>query len=461
MRNKAYHIFSRLAAIVAIGSLSLTSCKKFLEIGTPANAVSEEGAFADSATATSTVLTLYTQAANTNPQNTSVLFNVTKYGMMSADEAYYLTNSLWDNFRNNTLASGNDLQGFWAAAYTNIGRTNYIITNLEAESKLTPTVRNQLLGEAKFWRAWHYFYLTSYFGAAPLVLNTDALTNAQLPRSTAADVYAQIVKDLTEAKAHLTDIYPSAERARVNRKVAAAMLARVRFYQQNWPEAEKEAGEVLGTTGTYRLVNGMDSVFIRTSPEVILQAANVTGVTSFGAEFIPAASTPNVVLYDTLARTFEPGDKRKAQWTRPITFSGKEYFYPYKYRVRAGTAANEYAVMLRLAEMFLIRSEARANQDRIGDAVDDINAVRQRAGINGLAKTIDKTTLLAALEHERWVELFTEYGDRWLNLKRTGRADVVLPLIKPAYTATQKLYPLPTLELQANPKLAPDNPGYN
>ena len=115
--------------------------------------------------------------------------------------------------------------------------------------------------------------------------------------------------------------------------------------------------------------------------------------------------------------------------------------------------------MLRLSEMFLIRAEARANQNKISEGVADINVVRQRAGLTALSTTMTQAALLSALEHERWVELFTEWADRWFNLKRLGKADAVLSLIKPKWQSFQKLYPVPQQELQANPNLV-DNPGY-
>jgi hypothetical protein len=206
-------------------------------------------------------------------------------------------------------------------------------------------------------------------------------------------------------------------------------------------------------------VADLNSVFIKTSNEVILQAANTTGVTSWGGEFIPASTTPNVVLYDTLANTFEAGDQRKVNWTKSMVYGGKTYYYPYKYKIRSGTSGNEYHVVLRLAELYLIRAEARANQNNLSGALDDINQVRQRAGLSALSASITQADLLNALEHERWVELFTEWADRWFNLKRTGKADAVLPLIKPQWKPTQKLYPIPMSQLQANVNLV-NNPGY-
>ena len=438
--------------------LLFSSCRKFVDNGTPPSSLTEDKAFIDSATATSSVLAMYTRIANTNPPNNSMAFNITKFGAMSADVAYYLTNTSFDNFKNNTLTAGNDLNGLWSDLYANIARANYAIKNLEASTTLSTSVKNQLLGESKFWRAWSYFYLVNFFGDVPLVVNTDALKSALQARTPTSEVYQQIVTDLTDAKKLLANNYPSVERARASKSVVSAFLARVYFYQQNWPAAEAEATEVINS-GTYTLVNNINGVFVKTTNEVILQIANTTGVTSWGSQFIPASATPNVVLYDTLANTFEAGDQRKLNWTQPADYGGKTYFYPYKYKLRAGTSGNEYHVVLRLAEIYLIRAEARANQDKLTGAVNDLNLIRQRAGVTELPSNTSKNALLAALEHERWVELFTEWADRWFNLKRLGKADDVLSRIKPQWQPFQKLYPLPDQALQANPNLQ-NNPGY-
>ncbi|HEU4608470.1 MAG TPA: RagB/SusD family nutrient uptake outer membrane protein, partial [Chitinophagaceae bacterium] len=336
-------------------------------------------AFVDSSSATATVLGIYSGLAS---GASSVVFSVIKYGAMSADEGYYLSNTSFDAFRDNTLAAGNAANGFWGALYTRINRANNAIEGIAASLTLSEAVKNQLLGEAKFLRAWMYFNLVQYFGDVPLVLSTDAKSSAQLPRAPIAQVNQQIVQDLLEAKNLLTTKYPSAERARINKNVVSAFLARVYFYQQNWPAAEAEATEVINSA-SYSLVTDLTKVFLNNSNETIWQislAGETTPATIMGAQFIPASTTPVFTLYDTLANTFEPNDQRKVNWTNTIDFSGKTYYYPYKYKVRSTTTGNEYPAMLRLAEMYLVRSEARANQNNLSGAIEDINMVRERAG---------------------------------------------------------------------------------
>jgi hypothetical protein len=88
--------------------------------------------------------------------------------------------------------------------------------------------------------------------------------------------------------------------------------------------------------------------------------------------------------------------------------------------------------------------------------------VRNRAGLGNTAAS-SLVTMVTALEHERWVELFTEMSDRWFNLKRTGRADAVFGVEtekKSTWQSFQVLYPIPQTELTVNPNLLPNNTGY-
>lgn len=442
--------------------LMMTSCRKYVTIPTPPNAVSPDNAFADSSTATSVVLGIYSGVASSSGNNATngVVFNTIKYGAMSADEGFYLTNTSFDNFKNNTLAAGNDLNNLWGGLYTRIARANYAIEGITSSTALSTNVKNQLLGEAKFWRAWLYFYLVNYFGDVPLVTSTNALEEGLKPRSPVSAVYAQIVQDLQDAKSLLLTNYPSTERARANKYVAEAFLAKVYFYQQDWAAAESEATAVI-SSGTYSMVTDITKVFLNNSNETIWQislAGTSTPATVMGSEFIPASTTPTFVLYDTLANTFEPNDQRKVNWTTPITYLSKTYYYPKKYKLRNATAGNEYPIVLRLAEMYLIRAEARAQQNNISGAQNDLDIVRTRAGLSNTTAAT-QAELLSALEHERWVELFTEFSDRWFNLKRLDKATAVLSLIKPSWNPFQQLYPIPLQTRNANPNLS-DNPGY-
>ncbi len=453
MKSKIYRSSVSIVSFVCIAlTVSLSSCEKFVENGTPPNALTQEDAYIDSATATSVVLGLY----SLNNTGAAILAD-NRYGTMSADDAYFLTSATYDAFKNNTLAAGNDANPLWVNLFYTIGKANFAIEGVQGSATLSTSVKNQLIGEAKFWRAYCYFYLINFFGDVPLVTSTNALETGLYPRTPVADVQTQILADLTDAKGLLTNNYPSIEKARVNKRVAAAMLSRVHFYMQNWAAAEAEATEVI-SSAAYTIETNLGNVFIKTSTETIWQVANTTGVTAMGIEWIPAGTTPTMVLYDTLANAFEAGDLRKINWVKPIDYSGKTYYYPFKYKLRTGTTGNEYSVMLRLGELYLIRAEARANQNNPDGAKADLNVLRARAKLSNTPAST-QAELLLAIEKERWVELFTESSDRWFNLKRLNKATTTLSKIKPAWQSFQQLYPVPLQEMQANPNLV-NNPGY-
>ena len=150
---------------------------------------------------------------------------------------------------------------------------------------------------------------------------------------------------------------------------------------------------------------------------------------------------------------------RKLAWVQSENFSGQTIYYPYKYKINSGPPITEFYVVLRLAEQYLIRAESRANVDDIEGAQNDLNAIRNRAGLSNTT-AIDKTSLLKAIEHERQIELFAEWGNRWFDLKRTGRANTVLGSLKPStWQATDTLWPIPNSQILLNPSLK-QNAGY-
>jgi starch-binding outer membrane protein, SusD/RagB family len=142
------------------------------------------------------------------------------------------------------------------------------------------------------------------------------------------------------------------------------------------------------------------------------------------------------------------------------SINGVVYAYPYKYKVRTGVYPyTEYNMVLRLAELYLIRAEARAQQGKLSEAITDLNRIRSRAGLSGLAPTLTQAQVLAAVVQERRIELLAEWGHRWSDLRRTGQADAVLETEKPGWQPGDAYYPIPLSELQRNPNMV-QNPGY-
>jgi hypothetical protein len=245
------------------------------------------------------------------------------------------------------------------------------------------------------------------------------------------------------------------------------MLAKVHLYDDKWQEAESAASAVINS-GTYSLEKNLTHVFLYTSNESIFQMMPVAKGynTTEGNQFIPSGTiaVPAYSFSNYLLSVFEPGDKRVTNWIGSQSVGGNLYTFPYKYKLRVDFSGSfvlrEYYVVLRLAEQYLIRAEARANLGNLSGAVQDLDSVRFRAGLPLISPSINKTDLLVAIQKERQTELFAEWGHRWFDLKRTKQADLILKNRKPAWNVTDTLYPIPGAERLLNPNLT-QNEGYN
>jgi hypothetical protein len=379
----------------------------------------------------------------------------------------------------------------WSLLYNNIYKCNAAIEGLQKSTSLTPAVKQQLLGEAKFMRAFFYFYLVNLFGDVPLALSTDAVTNTALSRTAKADVYKQIIGDLKEAKDLMNSNYPDAtllgttnERVRPTKWAAEALLARVYLYTNDYVNAENEASGLIGNTTLYGPLPPLNSVFLKNSKEAIWQlqpTANNLNTVEGQMYVIPTTgpSSSNIVfLSKFLLNSFEIGDQRAVlgNWVNTTiykktstTYDTVSFDYKYKVGAAAGVtstnAMSEYFMVLRLGEQYLIRAEARAQLGNIQGAKDDLNAIRTRAGLPGTIAN-DQSSLLTAILNERRHELFCEWGHRWLDLKRTGKVDAVMSVITPLksngaiqWRSYQQYYPVAKTELDKAPNLT-QTPGY-
>jgi hypothetical protein len=459
-----------LSAILLVCT-GLTGCNKLIQIGAPQNQLVTSSVFADTLTVESAVLGLYSKVANGGP-GTDMGTSTSLYNGLSADEGYYFPAFYgYDVFTNNALTpTFYNIDAYWSGVYNNIYTANSLLIG-DSSSSLPAAYRVRVMGEAKFLRALCYFYLVNEYGAVPLVLTTDAQKAALQPRDSVSTVYNQIIKDLTDARAVLPadlSLY-GGNRTRATSWAAAALLARVYLYRDNWAQAEAMATAVIGNPGLFSVLTDPSKVFLANSKEGILQFVNALTF-SWMANTLGASATavtPNFVLSDSLYAAFETGDLRKASWVAIKTYGSVNYPCPSKYKYFSGTPSVEYAQLLRLPEQYLIRAEARTQQGNFAGAAADLNVVRTRAGLPNTTAS-DKPSLVAAIEHERRVEFFCEWGHRWLDLKRwpgagnpsITRADEVLSVVKGTqWQSTDALYPIPQPEINANVNLT-QNPGY-
>ncbi len=437
-------------------SILFISCSEFLQIDPPKTSLVTKNVFGDDETATSAILGIYQSMAGIGYAGGSVN-SITALAGLSADELdSYNANTR--EFYDNQVSSGSSiLRSLYATPYLHILSANTILEGTSSSRSLSPSIKSQLEGEAYFIRAFAYFNLVNLFGSVPLQLTTDYRINRQTPLSDPEKIYLQIISDLKEAELLLTDSYPTVERVRPNLATVQAFLARVYLYQMDWVNAEKYAGLVIGKSTMYDLPS-LETAFLKDSKEAIWQLFPTAGAnTREGNLFILTAIPTNVALNGDFATNgFEAGDKRKDEWIRTFSNTTGNWYYPFKYKVKSSSTVSEYSIVFRLAEQYLIRAEARANQNNLDGAINDLDRIRSRAGLlllNDVHPYITQQELLAAVQNERRAELFCEWGHRWYDLKRTGKAGLVLKPVKPDWQDTDIYYPLPDDEVIRNPNI--------
>jgi starch-binding outer membrane protein, SusD/RagB family len=302
-----------------------------------------------------------------------------------------------------------------------------------------------------FLRAFCYYYLVSNWGDVPLITTTDVTQTAMAPRAAKDEVYTQMLSDL---RLSVQLLHSGGEKVRANKWAAAALLARVSLQAGNWEEALGNAAMVINS-GDYPL-SATDSVFFKNSRSAILQFWTKDGYTFAGQTFVPAntSSFSFYPLTNDLMNAFEEGDVRKNSWTNTFTYAGTVYSYPYKYKKRSATLGDsaEYVMVLRIEEQYLISAEAKCQLNNVAGGLDDLNVIRSRAGLPILSN-LSKADCLRAIEKERRLELFTEWGDRWLSLQRSDHMDVVMAAVKAGWKSSSSLYPIPQQERNRDPNL--------
>jgi starch-binding outer membrane protein, SusD/RagB family len=472
----------RIGAILLVILLSNNSCEKFVHVEGPATSVNTDIVYSLDATATAVLTDVYNRMTGSLTGET--LTSLSFYPGLSSDEFILysgVSNIGQKAYYENALSPSIDgMINYWTPCYSLIYVANAAIEGLNNSTKLTPAVKQQLTGEAKFVRAFCYFYLVNLYGDVPLNISTDYKANSVRPRASASAVYNQIITDLKEAQTLLSPNFINAshsntnERTRPNKYAATAMLSRAYLFNGDFVNAEIEASKIINNTSDFEMLP-VDDVFLKNSRETIwaLQPTE-TGTNSNtpeGRTFIlssvtpPSSSLNPVFLRNGLVNMFSANDKRNnwlGKYTDVLPDPDIDYYFPFKYKIgNVIIASSEYSVVLRLSEQYLIRAEARMERGDFTGAAADLNVVRQRAEIPNTAAN-DRQSLIQAILTERNLELFAEWGHRWLDLKRMKQATNILQPIKGAnWQATDELYPIPQIEIIANPGIrGHQNPGY-
>lgn len=460
------NIFSRFQIIkqtvcLLICIFLLSGCEDFLETNDPTGQISHENVFEDEITATAAVTTMYAKLRDEVLLTGNTLGLGVQMGLYADELGYYGSPGqfLEPFFQHQIIASNAMVSRIWNSSYNLVYMANAAIGGLEASQTLPEEVKGQLLGEALFIRAMTHFYLVNLFGDIPYITTTDYEVNRQVSRMQESLVYDNILADLADAKAFLGDTYVSSERIRANKHVVSALLARVYLYLGQWENAENESSLLIDNTSLYNLPMNIEEEFLKTGHSAILQLkTKMEGFSTTEAMTLIFTSGPPplLALNEDLVEEMETGDLRRLHWVGEVTDGTNFWYFPHKYK--QGTSL-QYSVVFRLAEQYLIRAEARAMQNNITGTQQDINKIRQRAGLQDTPASTTEELLQAILDERRF-ELFTEHGHRWFDLRRFGIAGEILSPIKSGWQPTNILLPIPESELLMNPNLNPQNPGY-
>lgn len=445
--------------------LILNACDSFVAVDLPESQLTNVAVFEDNATANAALTNIYSKIRDngiltgTNSGISNQLANYTDDMVAYGNP----TNPSFPFYNDNVLPSNTSIPDYWNASYNQIYSANAILEGVDLSTELSEENKKLLQGEAFFIRALVHFYLVNLFGDVPYIKETDYRKNATANRMPTQQVYENIILDLEKAITLLPENYSSTSRVRPTKYVAKALLSRTYLYTKAYTQAANEATTVLNQTAIYSLEENLKDVFLLSSKETIWQLqAGISGQnTQEAAVFVFLSGPPSLVaLSDNLVASFAPADMRKTNWTKAITDGTTTWYHANKYKERDFTGVSkEYSIVFRLAELYLIRAEARAHQGDLIGAKEDLNIIRQRAGL-APAMAISQAEIITAIVQERRWEFFTEHGHRFFDLKRLNLLDNTLSAVKPGWNTTDQLFPIPQSELSTNPNLRPQNPGY-
>jgi len=388
------------------------------------------------------------------------------------------------------------INNYWTFAYEAIARANNVIAKLPGV-KMDEMLKQRMLGEAKFIRAYMYFNLVNVFGKVPLKLVPQNTPEAiHVPLSDENAIYDQIEKDLTDAAAVLPISYSAQDKGRVTRGAALGMLGKVALYRQQWAKAIDYFHQ-LESLGIYRLEKNYGVVFSRAAengPESIFEIQHKANQIPFMGNclnqwFAPAIeggyyfNAPTQSLVDeyeklpdgtvdprldfTIGREGQPwlsGQIFQASWS-PTGYLTKKHQQPLS-EVPISTKGDgdlNY-IYMRYADVLLMKAEAFNELGQADSALSNLNKVRQRArnsfngdppaGLLVDIATTQRDELRKAIMHERRVELAMEFH-RYFDLMRWGR-EVAEKALGEGFSFDKNRYqPIPQNEIDANNAIKP------
>ena len=387
----------------------------------------------------------------------------------------------------NFTASNQAFNGQWTYDYEGISRANLAISYLTdaaitAKIAIDPALKDRLLGETYFLRAFYYFDLVNNFGDVPLLLKplqsfSEAYSAAK--REPAANVYAQISADLAQAKLLLPNSKHSdaAEPWRASKGAVLAMQAKVALYNKKWTEVISTVTELEGLNFYALNANYFESFAVAqeaTESEVIFAYDHQSAQTPRKGNGLCAPLDWGFIApTDNFIAEFEANDPRllltvnvtdKAVY-KLLGATNKSYI--------GNDDAPSNKIYIRFADVKLWKAEAYNETANYPAAIAIINSIRARARTSltvagtlppvgtlpDRGASVDKAQIQAWLAHERRVELGFE-SQRFNDLKRWGTAKAVLTALGKNFQDFNYLYPIPQGEIDKSGGSITQNAGY-
>lgn len=397
---------------------------------------------------------------------------------ITADNVYLSfsnSNRFLSSWRLSWVVSDGDVTGIWNRVYAVILRANNIINSIPVLGDGTTEEKNAALGQALFVRALAHFDLLRVFAEPYSIgggssLGIPVITKFEVgspKRNTVDEVYAQIIADLTNAKALLPE--STSTKFTATSYAASALLARVYLYKEDNTTAITEATRVINAGYSIQPANALADFYNTPgTAEDIFTVKQLTteslGSDNLGRMYLKPGYGDIRVSPD-LVNVLEPGDARRV-FVSEFAGSTAE-FQNNKFTGQEGISGLYSVKVLRLAEMYLIRAEANAKEGNYAAALDDVNAIRTHRNLVALENVPDANVLAAVLKEKR-VEFMFE-GHRYFDLLR-NKLDIVrnycnnstqvnTPRCTIEAASPTAIFPIPQRETDVNLNME-QNPGY-
>jgi hypothetical protein len=438
---------------------SLGSCEKILD-QKPLNEVDQDIAITDKSSANAAVAGLYNELQNANYYGANFFI----IGDISTDIAQSI--GTWDHYREmdtyQVAASGNvENNNFYTRAYSTVNIANNILEKIPALASVADADKEPMMGAAYFVRALALFDLTRLYGGVPGVVGTmgvPVITKAtktvpevEYPARPALAVsYAAVEQDLIKALALLPE---TGNKSIASKGAARALLSRLYLYLGKNAEVITYSTAVI-TDNKYLLNPAFADIFASklTTESIFELSFNDSDQSAIRNWYNPVGGRGDLTTHETFyaEATANSSDVRGKLYG----FSASNGRYQTKYQ-KAGGVDNIH--ILRIAEMYLNRAEARAQTNDLSGALDDLDLIRVRAGIGKISpRPLTKADVLQAIWNEEKFEFAFE-GHRLFDLTRTGQIMKVLQNISrkngPAISLPvigRAIFPIPNFELDAN-----------